>query len=99
MGDACGGDKDGDGVADTEDFCPRNPAMVATSFTPYQVVYLDPSMVTGDTLYPDFRINHDGKEVLMTQPTDLPFILLGMHIFPLQPLLIMNSFSPNFPDV
>ena len=78
VGDACEGDSDGDSVADTEDHCPHNPAITDTSFKSYTIVYPDPSIVDTDALIPEFRVNHDGKEILMTQPTNISFMLLGM---------------------
>ena len=91
VGNACSTDSDDDGVLDNEDFCPNNPSLNQLSLEPNTLVNLDPSMVDVNTTHPQFRVNHDGKEVLLTQATDYPFILLGIHtikIFSVKTLLL-----------
>ena len=86
FGNACDTDSDGDGIDDNDDFCPNNPALDQISLESHTLVNLDPSMLNADTVYPDFRVKHGGKEVLLTQATDFPFILLGIILNLFQPL-------------
>lgn len=76
VGDVCETDADHDGVGDNNDTCPFNKKLSVTSFKDYFTVNLDPSLTT---TAPKWFVKNNGGEVMQTEYTGMPTMLIGIN--------------------
>ena len=77
IGDACEGDTDGDGSADSVDVCPRRPGLSVTDLRPYDAVDVDPALPTSTHPAARWQLTHSGAEVRQLADTTRPSLLVG----------------------